>query len=396
LTRILIGSNDPGTLGSDVHELARLMGLPRANGDLGVVSYDEGYFHPKTYHFRRHDGTRSAYVGSANLTTSGADGLHVEAAIVLDSRTGDPADVLNQMAAAIDAWFVPPLREGFNLVTAPADIDRLVTDGVLIATRPPRQPRARRTGGGAGGSPGPRLHRLVSIPPLPPQPAPTVPVLPPAPAVLPQFAALQPFFPAPFVVDWSIVGPTHAAAALSGTPLPVGAVGLVVRLPRPVVKGILGQGGTPSLTVPMDTIGTLRFAVARARAHLRPWATFELRLRYLGGAAPLAGAPVVTNVLPYGYLPGETSHKEVRLRIPKQSLNLVQQIRRARLPLPSVGDFALLEWPTPPAPDFRLTFLRPRSGLFGQAQQLFTAANTNGLLVGDGACWLPAGMCPPW
>jgi hypothetical protein len=67
LTRVLIGSNDPGTLGSDVHELGRLLGLPRTNADLAVISYEQGFFHPKTYHFRRNDGSQSAYVGSANL-----------------------------------------------------------------------------------------------------------------------------------------------------------------------------------------------------------------------------------------------------------------------------------------------------------------------------------------
>ena len=68
LTRIIIGSNDGCTLGSHVAALAQLLGLPRPNAQLGVVQFAGAFFHPKVYYFQRADGTRAAYVGSANLT----------------------------------------------------------------------------------------------------------------------------------------------------------------------------------------------------------------------------------------------------------------------------------------------------------------------------------------
>jgi len=213
--------------------------------------------------------------------------------------------------------------------------------------------------------------------------------------VLPQFAHLTQYFPAPFNVDWSVVGPNHAAAALTGAALPNGAVGLVIRLRRPVIKGILGQGGTASISIPVDTLPTIRFAVAQANQYVRPWATFELVLRYVGGPAPLVDPPLVTNILPYGYLPGEKSGHEVRLRIPKQSFNLMRRVRTANLPVPSTGNFALLEWPTTAAPRFRLTFVDPADALHITASGLFAVAIANGQLVGNGACYLPAGVSPP-
>jgi hypothetical protein len=43
----------------------KALGLPRQNACLGIVRYDQGFFHPKTYHLRRSDGSQCAYVGSA-------------------------------------------------------------------------------------------------------------------------------------------------------------------------------------------------------------------------------------------------------------------------------------------------------------------------------------------
>ena len=73
-TIILIGSNERETLSSAVHRLVDALGLPRANARLGVVSYSNGYFHPKTIHLCYRDGREVAYVGSSNLTARGING----------------------------------------------------------------------------------------------------------------------------------------------------------------------------------------------------------------------------------------------------------------------------------------------------------------------------------
>src|SRR5262249_13940143 len=81
IVNALIGSNDPGTLHVHVLQLIHLLGLPRSNANLGVVQYANAFFHPKTYHLRRGDGSQCAYVGSANFTSQGVSSLHVEAGI---------------------------------------------------------------------------------------------------------------------------------------------------------------------------------------------------------------------------------------------------------------------------------------------------------------------------
>lgn len=77
-TKILIGSNDSNTLRDDVSGLIEIIGLPRNSAKLGVVCFRGAYFHPKTFHITRADGSQAAFVGSANLTAAGLM-LHVEA-----------------------------------------------------------------------------------------------------------------------------------------------------------------------------------------------------------------------------------------------------------------------------------------------------------------------------
>src|SRR5207244_4404349 len=104
-TRALVGSNDQCTIRRDIEYLVSALGIPREEALLGVVSYQQGYYHPKTLHVRRADGSQAGYVGSANLTGSGVASLHVEAGITLDTREADSADVLELMASAVDTWF---------------------------------------------------------------------------------------------------------------------------------------------------------------------------------------------------------------------------------------------------------------------------------------------------
>ncbi len=164
--RVLIGSNDGITRRADAEVLLRAAGPPRPNRRIGIVSFDSGYYHPKTVHVLRADGSAAAYVGSANLTGSGVASLHVEAGLVLDTREGDDPAVAAQIASAIDWWFTAP-REGLTLVEQPADLDALVAAGTLDVppSPPPRRPRGSGARGRARGA---RLKPLVAIPKLPP------------------------------------------------------------------------------------------------------------------------------------------------------------------------------------------------------------------------------------
>lgn len=178
-TRFLVGSNDGQTPRGAVADLLAVAGQPRIGMRLGVVSFQTGYFHTKIVHIRRADGSSTACVGSANLTGSGITSLHVEAGIVLDSKAGDPEDVLDSIAHAVDAWFTPA-RPGLYEVATNADLDALVQANVLGVAQPSRpkrtvHPAAKPSGAGAT-APGHSLKPLVAAPPvqtpLPAKPSP--------------------------------------------------------------------------------------------------------------------------------------------------------------------------------------------------------------------------------
>jgi hypothetical protein len=165
IVRVLVGSNDGTTSRADVATLLGLAGPERGNQTIGVVNFRNAYFHPKTIHLSRHDGSMAAYVGSANITGSGVTSLHIEAGLLLDTRDGDDPLVVERIGAVIDAWFE---REsaGLHVVKSEEDLDRLVLMKVLDVPRPPRPPR--REGLPSGDTEAaPMLTPLLLIPAIP-------------------------------------------------------------------------------------------------------------------------------------------------------------------------------------------------------------------------------------
>lgn len=142
--RVLIGSNDGQTRSADLQRMLALGAAPRAAFQMGLVSYRTGYFHPKTVHVTRSDGSQLAYVGSANLTKSGA-GLHIEAGVVLDTDKNDNPLVLQAVARAIDDWFGSG-RPGLYEVASLADIAALARSQIVDRPRPTLPPRTTRAG----------------------------------------------------------------------------------------------------------------------------------------------------------------------------------------------------------------------------------------------------------
>ncbi len=160
----LVGSNNGDTLRGDVARLVSLLGIPRPGAHLGVVSFTGAFFHPKTYHLTRRDGSQAAYVGSANLTSAGVGSLHVEAGVLLDTRQGDDPGVLASVRSAVDEWFSAGGRAGLTVIDGSEVIERLVAEGVLAEAAPPRA--VNEGGGGNAGArpPRPRLQALVRVP----------------------------------------------------------------------------------------------------------------------------------------------------------------------------------------------------------------------------------------
>jgi hypothetical protein len=163
--RILVGSNDGMTPRADIEALLDIAGPARSNQRIGLVSFRNAFFHSKTVHLRKTDGSAAGYVGSANLTGSGAASLHVEAGMLLDSRDGDSGGTLDEVQAAIDWWFETD-RPGLSVVESKGELDALVEDGILNVPRP--VPPTRHSGGEKGKTRSEdRLAPLLRLPKLP-------------------------------------------------------------------------------------------------------------------------------------------------------------------------------------------------------------------------------------
>jgi len=397
--RALIGSNDQSTVRRDVERLVALLGIPRPRARLGIVSYRDGYYHPKTFHIRRTDGSQAAYVGSANLTGSGVASLHVEAGVTVDSRDGDSVEILNEVGAAVDFWF-DTNPAGLYPVDTANDIARLVAEGVL-AEAPPLRPavvRPAAEGGEGRQLPANRLRPLLTIPRIRELVADVAAgegeagrlraiVLPVAPREgFPQYLLFAP----------ALATPTNGETALSGASMPKGAAGLVVRLNRDSARHFEGQAGTANISVPVATLSTLRFGLYPG-TYARPRAEFQLRIRYIDRDAVVPADPLETNIMAYGFMPGEAGHGDVRMLVPAGVRTFSERLKGAHREVPRDGDVALLEWPTTnPACEFRLSFLNRDSDLFTQADALFRRAQNENETVGAGACWLPLGLSQPW
>lgn len=394
--KILIGSNDMSTLRDDVSLLADIVGIPREMAHLGIVSFSGGYFHPKTYHFTRADGSQIAFVGSANLSVSGL-ALHVEAGVALDTWDGDNPHQLEQIASAIDSWFTEA-RTGLTIITGQGTLDELVESGVLALTPPPRQ--NINTGGATGGrrDPRPRLSQMIPLPAVNLQRREraqrTAAVQPLNIAVQRLTSVPRDGFPPYLLFEPNAIGPTENASAITGATLPGDAAGLVVQLNRDSARHFMGGTGTANISIPVPTVSTLRFGT-RGR-HNRPAGLFNLHLRYVGDDVFFDGGISKTSLMAYGFAEGETGHGDIRIVVPAAARRLGEVVEEAGHSSPTAGDLAILEWPTLQDPAFRITFVETDSQLCMQVNQIYRTAEAAGELVGRGACWLPPGISPQW
>lgn len=391
--KALIGSNDQGTSRAHVEQLLTAIQIPRAQGRVGVVSFQNSYFHPKTFHVCRSDGTQAGYVGSANFTVPGISSLHVEAGITLDSRDGDPTPLLNNMALAVDSWFSEE-RLGFYQVNGEDDVRGLTERGVISEMQ-----RVRATPSGSttpGGSTLARLQPLFNIPRNATRSRGNSVITPTAATVrgilLPSVPRSG--FPQYLLFAPGADAPTSGDLALSGAGLPAGVAGLVVRLNRDSSRHFEGRSGTANISIPVATIGSFRFGMYKSK-FIRPRVEFPLELRYMTNESILGPLNAATNIMAYGFIPGESGHGDVRMVIPAACRHLVPEIRSSGGTLPDTNDVAVLEWPTASnGAVFRLTFLDRGCDLHTELSSMLDATIASGTSVGGGTCWLPNTVVP--
>jgi hypothetical protein len=395
--RALVGSNDRSTIRSDVEGLVAVLGIPRQDALLGVVSFGAGYFHPKTFHVRRDDGSQASYVGSANLTGAGVASLHVEAGVIIDSREGDPVEILDAVASGVDAWFDSD-RAGLHRVASHEDIQRLVAEGVLTDVPPPRPPLTTPRTPPSEQSRRPNLRPLISLPRLYLPGQEVVEAIVEASEIrrIAVPATPRSDFPQYLLFAPGENTPTSGASALSGSALPTNVSGLIIRLNRDSARHFEGRPGTANISVPVATLATFRFGLFPGQ-YPRPRAEFPLEIRYVEQAGVITVPRTATNIMAYGFIPGETGHGDVRMLVPADVRTLATRIAEANKRLPREGDMALLEWPNAEnGYTIRLSFLEPETELFRRALALFNEAQDAGTTVGEGACWLPRDFSPAW
>src|SRR6185437_11372664 len=120
-----------------------------------------------------------------------------------------------------------------------------------------------REGGEGGTRPGPRnrLRPLIVMPRLEAlvrEVEAEIVGAAPAPAILLPVAPRDGF--PPYLLFAPGQGaPTHGALALSGSSLPTGATGLIIRLNRDSARHFEGRPGTANFSVPVPTLSTFRF-----------------------------------------------------------------------------------------------------------------------------------------
>jgi hypothetical protein len=426
VTHVLIGANEGDTTHSDASRLLLHLGPGRSKMKFGVVSFSNALFHPKVYHVIRDDGTQAAFVGSPNFTTPGLTGLNVEAGISLDTTSGDPAELLNEIAAAIDKWFTEPSMGGFSRIASEADIVALVAQGVLSEKRPPRASSGAAQSTDAPGPAQPRRPKLVVLPPWPveeeveeegdgaesegesepeqQEPLPEGTAEAPLPVEGPEVvlppegadrlpAVKRPGFPDYMLFEPDATEPTSGIYALTGAHLPHNAIGVILKLKKSNSRYFRNEDGTQDVNLPISAAPTIRFGVGGK--HNRPRADISLSLLFVADTVIIEGGAANSNISGYGYSSTESGHKDIRFLMPAAVKGLAAEIKVQQLPLPASGDVFVIKWPTEDTSNFELAFLARGSRSAIAAASLYASAQANGQLDG-GACWLQENDLLDW
>ena len=284
LVRAVVGSNDGATTAQSLRDLCSVLDLPQDNAAAGVVKLQNALFHPKTFHISRSDGSQAAYVGSANLTGSGA-ALHIEAGLTIDTREGDNEAVATQIADAVDSWFGSH-RDGFYPVSEAADVQGLIDRGIVDRSTEVKRPRAKPSShdGEAGAS----MTRLITIPRLQRRGA----IATPPPRVITGVSLAD--YPANLLFAPGSVGPVVGAAAVSPIPLPEDSSGLVVRLTRDSTKRLDDRPGTSYMSLPSEVLDHIIFGIG---GNNLPRAEFDFVARFWADSGEaLRSRPATTNI----------------------------------------------------------------------------------------------------
>jgi len=137
--KFVLGSNKGSLRAIDAKRVLRIV-EGKANCSFTIVAIKNAEFHPKCYYIKRSGISETALVGSGNLTPLGTS-LNVEAAIVLDTDSGDSVVLVQKIRDTIDKWETLNESDGAYKVKTIQDIEDLrqskIIDLVSVESRMP-------------------------------------------------------------------------------------------------------------------------------------------------------------------------------------------------------------------------------------------------------------------
>lgn len=138
--KFVLGSNGGSLIAKDAKMVLEIIkGNPSCS--LTVVAFKNAEFHPKCYHIKRSDDSETVLVGSGNLTQFGIS-LNVEAAILLDTCSGDNLAFVQEIKDAIDKWGSLDENDGAYQIKTIQDVEDLRQSKIIdlgnIEARIPR------------------------------------------------------------------------------------------------------------------------------------------------------------------------------------------------------------------------------------------------------------------
>lgn len=352
---LVVGANEGGIRKVDLEDVLDL--FEKAPGSthssLVLVAADDVLMHPKTYYIEQANGTKHAFIGSANLTHSGL-GRNIEAAITVDS-TNDPAAPFAAFRRAVDKWRLKD-HPNAHLVSR-TSLGELVDRGVIghpTRTPSPVPPEARRN----RATTFPVLGAILKLPRKKRTPSPATPVTQQATAPVP-------------------IGTLST--------LPVGVIGIIKRLSALDTKGFHGGTGTLYIALPLALAEKLPMAPYGSNSEPRIEVSVEARLDTVAGEVVLSG-PSPTNITHVGSGSLSSSHSDLRFNYLTTVNRGIQNLAAEfGVEVPQPEDLVTIELLE--GVRARVTFITDQASIIN-LMPLLTQSSSWG--------WLPTSTSPPW
>ncbi len=127
--KLVLGSNDGSLPVDDAKSVFKIL-KGKVNCRLTIVALGNAEFHPKCYAIIQHDKSKTALVGSQNLTFPGT-AKNFEAGIILNTNDGDSSDVIDKIIDSIEKWSTATEIEGAFQINTIKDLDDLKQSKII-------------------------------------------------------------------------------------------------------------------------------------------------------------------------------------------------------------------------------------------------------------------------